>query len=145
MFESITFSSWIIATAVGGIAIVGGGVTYAMAHGKIPLPDFLKVSIDELVKTQIVDDEFDGTSLMTWIKKNRSSTKFKVLVVKPTKIYLKKFNLKDGENIDSEKNLIACMINDKGKYVNMQLFTFSSVSSKMQEKFNDNGELCITE
>ena len=82
---------------------------------------------------------------MTWIKKNRSSTKFKVLVVKPTKIYLKKFNLKDGENIDSEKNLIACMINDKGKYVNMQLFTFSSVSSKMQEKFNDNGELCITE
>ena len=143
MIDTLVSSSWNIPAAVCGILSGGGIVTYAVTHGKLPLPKFMRTSINELVEKQIVDDEFDGSSLMSWIRKNRPDGNFKVLVVKPTQTWLKKLNLKDAENINVEKNLIGCIVSDKGKLLSIQLFSFSSISSKMLEKFNDTDEMIV--
>lgn len=145
MLENLGVSTLSSVAVIGGaVIVVGGGMAYAMTHGKLPLPDFLKMSINDLVRDQIIDDEFDGGSLLNWIKENRTTEEIKVLVVKPTKFWLKKLNLKSADKIDAEKNLIGCMIDSEGKLLSMQLFTFSTISQTMQKKFNAEGEMILT-
>lgn len=144
VFDGIIFTNWSIATIIGGAVAIGGVILYAIIHGKLPLPSFMRISIDDLVKTQIVDDEFDGVSLLRWVNKNRRDNSIKVVVVKPTQSWIKKLNLKDAENLDAEKNLLAYMIDDDGKLLAMQLFTFSSISPTMSAKFSSTGEMVLS-
>ena len=144
VFDGIIFTNWSIATIIGGAVAIGGVILYAIIHGKLPLPSFMRISIDDLVKTQIVDDEFDGVSLLRWIKRNRRDHNVKVVVVKPTQSWIKKLNLKDAEKIDAEKNLLAYMIDDDDKLLTMQLFTFSSISPTMSAKFSSTGEMVLS-
>ena len=143
VFDGIIFTNWSIAAIIGGSVAIGGVILYAIIHGKLPLPSFMRISIDDLVKTQIVDDEFDGVSLLRWIKRNRRDN-VKVVVVKPTQSWIKKLNLKDAKNIDAEKNLLAYMIDDDDKLLTMQLFTFSSISPTMSAKFSSTGEMVLS-
>ena len=144
MFEEIVFMNWNVAEIIGVAALFVVGIIYLIMHGQLPLPPFLRLSINELVEKQIIDDEFDGVSLLRWMKKNRRDDKVKVVVVKPTPTWLKKLNLRDAEKIDPEKNLLAYMVDDNGKLLSMQLFTFSSISQKMKEKFSTTGEMVMT-
>ena len=144
VFDGIIFTNWSIAAIIGGAVAIGGVILYAIIHGKLPLPSFMRISIDDLVKTQIVDDEFDGVSLLRWIKRNRRDHNVKVVVVKPTQSWIKKLNLKDAEKIDAEKNLLAYMIDDDDKLLTMQLFTFSSISPTMSAKFSSTGEMVLS-
>lgn len=138
MFESMT--PWLIAAAIGG-----GCAVFAIKNGMLPLSKSARTSVEDLVKNQIVDDEFDGRSLLTWAKRNRPQGEFKIVLVKPTATWIKRLGLTDAQNIDAEKNLIGCMMDAKSnKVLDMQLFTFSSMSKKMRDNFKDSDEFVVT-
>ncbi|MBQ7704003.1 MAG: hypothetical protein IJT73_01030 [Selenomonadaceae bacterium] len=138
MFETIP--SWLVFALIGG-----GAAVFALKSGILPLSIFPRSSIKEMVKSQIVDDEFDGRSLIQWINKNSAAGNVKILLVKPTKAWIKKLNLKDAEKIDAEKNLIGCIVDMQSeKVLKMQLFSFSSMSNSMQAKFNGEDQIVLT-
>lgn len=138
MFESMT--PWLIAAVVGG-----GCAVFAIKKGVLSPSKSAHMSVEDLVRNQIVDDEFDGRSLLEWVKRKRPQGDFKVVVVKPTAAWIKRLGLKDAQSIDAEKNLIGCMMDAKVETVlDMQLFSFSSMSSKMRDNFKGSDEFVVT-
>lgn len=132
-----TISPWLIGAALGGAAMLFVGKKFLM---KIARP-----SVKELVKTQIVDDEFDGSSLLKWAQQHRIDGDIKILVVKPTPFWVKKLNLKDAESIDAQRNLIGCMVDTKSeKLLAIQLFSFGKMSDTMIGKFGDSDRFILT-
>lgn len=101
--------------------------------------------VKELFKTQIVDDEFDGSSLLKCAQQHRVDGDIKILVVKPTPFWVKKLNLKDAESIDAQRNLIGCMVDTKSeKLLATQLFSFGRMSDTTIGKFGDNDRFVLT-
>lgn len=138
MFEAITSPS------LWAIALAGAGVVYLVKSGKLFGNPF-KMSFSDLVKQQIVEDEFDGRSLLAWIKQNQLPGEIKILVAKPTKFWMKKIGLKGAEHIDTERNLIACILDAKNEeVVKIQLFSFSKISDDMREKFAHQDEIIFS-
>ncbi len=139
MFESIT--PWVITALFGGAA----AAVFALKKGNPSRRGFVSPSIKDLVKTQIVDSEFDGRSLLNWVNDNKPTREVKVLLVKPTAFWINKFGLKDAEAIDVERNLIGCIIDIKKEEVlKIQLFSFSTMSDTMQAKFGDGDRIVLT-
>lgn len=131
-----TISPWLAGALIGGAAVFFA-VKKSMSKAGM--------SVKELVRSQIVDDEFDGRSLLDWAKRHHTKGDIKILVVKPTDVWIKKLNLKDAESIDSQRNLIGYMINAKtDELVSIQLFSFSSMSNTMSQKFGGNDEFVLT-
>ncbi len=138
MFESMT--PWLIAAVVGG-----GCAVFAIKKGILSPSKSALISVEDLVRNQIVDDEFDGRSLLAWVKRKRPQGDFKIIVVKPTAAWIKRLGLKDAQSIDANKNLIGCMMDAKSEEIlDMQLFSFSSISKKMRDNFKGSDEFVVT-
>ena len=104
----------------------------------------LHFSDTALINSQIVSDEFDDYFLLTWIKENRPATDIKILVVKPTAFWVRNLGLIYTERIDTGKNLIGCIIDNKTeKILTMRLFNFRSMSNKMFNKFGKHDEILL--
>lgn len=138
MFESMT--PWLIAAVVGG-----GCAVFAIKKGILSPSKSALISVEDLVRNQIVDDEFDGRSLLAWVKRKRPQGDFKIIVVKPTAAWIKRLGLKDAQSIDANKNLIGCMMDAKSEEIlDMQLFSFSSISKKIRDNFKGSDEFVVT-
>lgn len=134
MFEIVTSLPWVIVAVVGAFIVL-------FAVNK----NTLHFSVEELVKSQIVNDEFDDHSLISWIKENRPATDIKILVVKPTAFWTRSLHLSGAEKIDTQRNLIGCIVDDKTeKVLTVRLFNFRSMSKRMAAKFGKRDEILLS-
>lgn len=134
MFEIVTSLPWVIVAVVGAFIVL-------FAVNK----NTLHFSVEELVKSQIVNDEFDDHSLINWIKENRPATDIKILVVKPTAFWTRSLRLSGAEKIDTQRNLIGCIVDDKTeKVLTVRLFNFRSMSKRMAAKFGKRDEILLS-
>ena len=134
MFDIVTSLPWVLVAIVGAFVVV-------LTINK----NMLRFSVEELVKSQIVNDEFDDHSLVSWIKENRPATDIKILVVKPTAFWTRSLGLHGAEKIDTQRNLIGCIVDDKTeKVLTVRLFNFRSMSKRMAAKFGKRDEILLS-
>lgn len=146
----ISVSVWVIIAAV----IIGGGVGIYMgmkrksslisgntrAEKKGEGSDFKKNSLpwEVLMRSQKSVDILVVSDILAWVEevKNGLGEGETLFLFKATKANVEKIGYIFPKQIDSNTNVIACVIDTENARVrNIQLFTFGSASEKVEELF----------
>lgn len=142
-------SMWVI---IGAGVIVGGvlGVYSGMKKkndtteidsnqsAKAAVPEDSRYSWEVLMKSQKSLDELRIADVLEWVNGCKSTLKEgdNLFLFKATKSNITKIGYKYPEQVDSDTNMIACVINtESGDVTNVQLFTFGIISEKVDKLF----------
>lgn len=121
-----------IIIVLAGIALAGIGICFFSRKSKNLKP------WSELHYNQVTEDIFDGRGLLQWVKENKQycNSDRKILVVKCTKKWVNKLGYEFPEGLDSEHNVIACLMDTKvGETLNLQLFSFGTMDDQRKADF----------
>lgn len=129
--------------------LLGGGATWFVMNRRKQTSDEKKIrngSWEDLLKNQIVVDNFDDKVLAKWITANRAAYTEgrQMLLVHCTENWMIKLGYAANTGIDATKNVIAFIIDMKsGELVCAQLFSFGKIAAKTAERFKGKAELFL--
>lgn len=141
---------WIVTIVVVACSVgvgTGLGVYFGMKKQKqvtdieptTSKPVTTKKQWSDLIKTQVIRDEFNISDILEWINGFRAtlSSNDKIYLFKSNQANIEKIGYEYVLEIDENTNIVGCVINSNTNSLSrVQLFTFGSASDQVIDLFN---------